>query len=80
MNYYISTGGDEDTYLYIINPSSSSLLVEDVDYTDEEGEDGDGNAGLTKYLTSGTTYLIVVSLYTIPDTGSFSLCIYPSYW
>lgn len=78
MDYYISTGGDEDTYLYIIDPASSNLLIEDVDYTDEEGEDGDGNAGLIIHLNSGKAYLIIVSLYLIPDTGSFTLCIYPS--
>ncbi len=76
--YHISTGGDEDTFIYIINPASSNLLVYDVDYTDDEGEDGDGNAGLIISLNAGTPYLIIVSLYSIPDTGSFTLCIYPS--
>lgn len=79
--YNIFTTGDEDTYLYVLNPSDNSLIIEGYSFADEQGVDGDGNAGLYRYMTTGTTYLIIVSLYSINESsGSFALHINVLYW
>jgi len=57
-NYTISLESEFDNYLYVINPSSSNKIINNVDYNDDE-HPGIRNAKLTNYYDSSITYLIV---------------------
>ena len=52
---------DVDTYLYLIDPRSSELLIYNVNQNDDAGEDF--NAQIRSELEAGVKYLIVLSLY-----------------
>lgn len=54
-----------DNFLYMIDPSSSTLLKKDVDYND----DSDGtDARLTKTVTQGKTYAFICSPYNLQNS------------
>ncbi|MBQ6783986.1 MAG: hypothetical protein IJP63_08300 [Acholeplasmatales bacterium] len=67
-NYVIHLDSQFDNMLYVINPESSNLLVEDVDYCDDYCIDDDqgiyySNAELRNYYSSNNTYFIIISKY-----------------
>ena len=74
-NYYnITIESDFDTYLYVIDPYSTNLIVEGVDYDDDSGEGL--NPLLCSYLCSDTPYLIIYSGYnpaSAEDTGDLTI-------
>ena len=57
--YTFTIESDYDTYMYIIDPRSSELLVINVDYNDDSGEGM--NPLLSKTLEAGIPYLIVIT-------------------
>jgi uncharacterized repeat protein (TIGR02543 family) len=68
--YYVSSQGDEDTYITLYD-GSYTLLKQD----DDSGSDY--NFGLLYYFESGTTYYLKVNLYGEGYPGSFSWTIIP---
>lgn len=68
-NYTISLESDFDNYLYVIDPTSSSLAIRNVDYND----DSDGtNAALTNDYVTSKNYFVVYSQYNPSNTISGS--------
>lgn len=65
-SYTFQTTGSIDTYMYIIDPRSSSILS----YSDYDDDDGEGNNALiTKNLEAGVPYLIIYSAFNIQSTS-----------
>lgn len=60
-NYIFEIESDFDTYIYVIDPRSSSLIVYNVNYNDDSGEGS--NPLMTTYLDANIPYLIVYSAY-----------------
>lgn len=46
-----------DNYIYVVDPGSSDLLINNIDYNDDGGTGY--NAKLSRYLNAGTPYLII---------------------
>ncbi len=77
--YTFEIDSDFDTQVYVIDPRSSDVLVDSVDYDNDSGDDF--NAKLTKTLTPDIPYLIIFSGYNIcseDNTGYLTLNIYKS--
>ncbi|MBO5357433.1 MAG: hypothetical protein J6A95_06650 [Clostridia bacterium] len=75
-DYTFEIQSDFDTYIYVIDPTSSELLVVNLDYNDDSGEGS--NPFLSKHLRSGITYLIIYSAYNpvyIEDTKNLTISI-----
>ncbi len=72
--YAISLSSEFDNYLYVVDPRSTSILLDNIDFNDDSDED-DRNAYLTKNLEAEIQYLIVYGPYnpnikfTDYDTG-----------
>ena len=60
-NYTFEIESEFDTYVYVIDPRSSSAIVYNVNYNDDSGEDM--NPLLTTYLTADVPYLIIYSAF-----------------
>lgn len=73
--YYTATIiSDFDTFVYVIDPTSTDILVAGVNYDDDSGSGL--NPLLTSYLLTGTPYLIVFSAYSpleLTETKSLTL-------
>ena len=80
--YVIALFSQFDNILYVINPSSSNGIVEEVDYCDDyiiDSDQGtyDENAQLGKYCYSGETYFIVIGKHNPAlSSGNITLVIY----
>lgn len=61
LYYNLTIESDFDTFLYVINPYSTKLIVDGVQYDDDSGEGA--NPLLNTYLVTGTPYLIIFSAY-----------------
>ena len=64
-----------DSYLYVIDPDSPNLLIEDEDFNDnfvydEDHDLYDEDSALYGHYYSDQTYLIVISKYNLQDVGS----------
>lgn len=62
--YNIYIDSDADNYLYVLNPEHTEALQEGTDYNDDFSDDEydpDYNASVTKAMTLGTKYLIILS-------------------
>lgn len=69
--YTASAGSSADTYLYVIDPRSNSLITS-ADYDDDSGS---GTfSSITKTFTSGIPYLVIASKYTLSNNLTFLLC------
>lgn len=81
-NYVIELNSVFDNYLYVIDSSSATSIVEDIDYNDDYCYDEDeglytSNARLNKYCYSNVTYMIVINQYfPFENGGSVSLYIH----
>lgn len=60
-NYKFEIESEFDTYVYVIDPRSSSVIVYNVNYNDDSGEGM--NPLLTTYLDANVPYLIIYSAY-----------------
>lgn len=73
--YYTATIiSDLDTFVYVIDPTSTDILVAGVNYDDDSGSGL--NPLLTTFLFTGTPYLIVFSAYSpleLTETKSLTL-------
>ncbi|MBQ8625412.1 MAG: hypothetical protein IJ419_04475 [Agathobacter sp.] len=72
--YTFEITSEFDTYLYVIDPRSSSSLIRYTDYDDDSGEGL--NAKLTRTLDAGVPYLVIYSGYNIENenhTGTLVL-------
>ncbi len=65
--YTIQTTGSVDTFIYVINPESSSIITSS-SYNDDLNPSVSSNAGLVKYLTKDTPYIIFYSAYDISSS------------
>lgn len=65
--YTFETTGDYDSYLYVVDPQSDTLIGSS-DYNDDGGEGQ--NALLSKALTAGKTYLVFYSAFNIQNQSS----------
>lgn len=60
-DYTFTIASNLDTYIYVIDPRSTEAVIRNGDFNDD---DGDGqNPLLTKRLTAGVPYYIIVSTY-----------------
>lgn len=59
--YTFTIESDFDTYIYVIDPRSNELIVFNIDYNDDGGEDM--NPLLTRELEANIPYLIIYSAY-----------------
>lgn len=76
-DYTFTIESDIDTYMYVIDPRSSELLILGTDYDDDSGEAA--NPLLTKTLSSGIKYLIVYSAWnpsSLQETVPITIRIY----
>jgi len=76
-DYTFTIESDIDTYMYVIDPRSSELLILGADYDDDSGEAA--NPLLTKTLSSGIKYLIVYSAWnpsSLQETVPITIRIY----
>ena len=60
-DYKFEIESEFDTYLYVIDPSSTASLVYNVNYNDNSGEGN--NPLMTTYLTANVPYLVIYSAY-----------------
>lgn len=60
-NYKFEIESEFDTYIYVIDPRSSSAIVYNVNYNDDSGEGM--NPLLTTYLDENVPYLVIYSAY-----------------
>ena len=60
-NYTVRLESDFDNYLYVIDPTSSAPLVENVHYNDDSN--GSNNASLTNNYSSSKKYYVVYAEY-----------------
>ena len=75
-DYTFTITSDFDTYMYVIDPRSSELLVLNVNYNDDSGEGM--NPLITTHLDAGVPYLIIFSAYnphSVPESGDTTLTI-----
>ena len=60
-DYKFEIESEFDTYLYVIDPRSTTSLVYNVNYNDDSGEGN--NPLMTTYLTANVPYLVIYSAY-----------------
>ncbi|MDD4315531.1 MAG: hypothetical protein PHC84_00015 [Clostridia bacterium] len=69
--YTASAGSAEDTYLYVIDPRSTSLITS-ADYDDDSGTGA--FSSITKTFTANIPYLVIASKYYLSNNSTFLLC------
>lgn len=65
-NYSISLESQFDNYLYVIDPSDSDLIVENINYNDDYN--GKSNAYIENYYLASKKYFIVFSQFNNGNT------------
>lgn len=76
-SYTLEIESDLDTFMYIIDPRLTGILVSNNGYNDDSGPGY--NPSITRNLQKSTKYLVIVSGYNIQDSthnGSVDFLLY----